>query len=84
MSVKYEEMNYLLEALVVGLATMILGTIISVVAMYSQADFSISKITFWPSLLASHFLVGFLVHLVCEWSGVNRWYCKNGHACTTK
>ncbi len=27
------------------------------------------------------FLAGFLVHLVREFSGINRWYCTNGNAC---
>lgn len=27
------------------------------------------------------FLTGVAVHLIAEWSGVNRWYCKNGSAC---
>lgn len=27
------------------------------------------------------FLVGVIIHLFCEFSGINRWYCKNGNAC---
>lgn len=27
------------------------------------------------------FFAGFLVHLLCEITGLNRWYCKNGAAC---
>jgi len=26
----------------------------------------------------SLFLTGFLVHIFCEYSGINKWYCKNG------
>jgi hypothetical protein len=26
-------------------------------------------------------IIGILTHLVCEVSGVNKWYCKNGNAC---
>ena len=29
----------------------------------------------------SLFLTGFLVHLLCEFTGINGWYCKNGRAC---
>jgi ABC-type antimicrobial peptide transport system permease subunit len=27
------------------------------------------------------FLTGFLIHLLCEVSGINGWYCKSGAAC---
>jgi hypothetical protein len=26
-------------------------------------------------------IIGMLVHLICEFSGINKWYCKNGNAC---
>jgi hypothetical protein len=29
----------------------------------------------------STFAIGVLVHLVCEFSGVNKLYCSNGYAC---
>ena len=28
------------------------------------------------------FIVGFLIHLVFEALGLNKWYCKNGAACS--
>ena len=27
------------------------------------------------------FLIGFLAHLFFEYTGINKWYCKNGIAC---
>jgi hypothetical protein len=30
---------------------------------------------------ASTVIIGILVHLLCEFSGINKWYCKNGNAC---
>ena len=34
-------------------------------------------------VLASHFFIaGVVVHLLCEYFGINKWYCKNGLACS--
>ena len=30
----------------------------------------------------SLFLTGFTLHLLCEFGGLNKWYCKNGVACS--
>ena len=27
------------------------------------------------------FILGLAIHLLCEVSGINKWYCKNGNAC---
>tara|TARA_A100001015_G_C14332974_1_gene460062 strand:- start:47 stop:229 length:183 start_codon:yes stop_codon:yes gene_type:complete len=27
------------------------------------------------------FILGASIHLFCEFTGINRWYCKNGNAC---
>lgn len=32
---------------------------------------------------ASTVIIGILVHLLCEYSGVNKWYCHSGNACIT-
>lgn len=76
--------HYFIEALAVGVMTMILGTLLSVGSMHLQKGFEIKSIDFWPSLLTVNFLLGFLVHLLCEWSGINKWYCRNGYACSGK
>lgn len=30
----------------------------------------------------STFIIGVIVHLICEGSGINDWYCNNGNACS--
>jgi len=32
----------------------------------------------------SPFLTGVIIHLTCELVGANKWYCKNGYACSKK
>lgn len=81
---KHKMVHYSIEAIFVGLGTMVLGTLFSVMSMYAQKDFSIKQIDFWPSLIIVNFMVGFVFHLLCEWSGVNKWYCTSGYACSKK
>lgn len=26
-------------------------------------------------------ITGMLVHIICEFTGINKWYCRNGFAC---
>ena len=74
-------MNIFLEALVVGIITGILGFIISTLLMFTNKNFSLTKYTFWPSVLFSYFITGFLIHLIYEYTKMNKWYCINGNAC---
>jgi hypothetical protein len=69
------------EALIVGIATSILGTILSYLSMaYGQKSFNV-KFDNWTSIIISEFLTGFILHLLAEYFGVNKWYCKYGNAC---
>ena len=74
-------MNYFVEAIVIGIITMLLGTGLSVGSMYLQPDFTLDKIDFWFSMLVSNFLIGFILHILFQWFGLNKWYCENGDAC---
>ena len=44
-------------------------------------DFSFKKYSFWWQVLGSFFVTGVIIHLLCEGTGINKWYCKNGNAC---
>jgi len=73
----------LTEALIVGVATAVLGLILSTLFMLTSKDFSFKKYHFWPQVLGAFFLTGFLIHIGCEMTGVNKWYCKHGNACVS-
>lgn len=69
-------MTLLIEALVVGLFVSIFGFIISTSIMYiSHKNFSITNYPFWKYVVLSYFITGFLFHISCEFTGVNKWYC---------
>ena len=74
-------MNLLLEAIIVGVGTAIIGFIISTSMMFTNKNFTLKKYHFWWQIFLSFFLTGFLFHLICQVIGANRWYCKNGNAC---
>lgn len=76
-------MHYFVEALIVGIASAIVGFAISTGLMYVRnSDFSLKKYSFWPYVLLSYFITGVIIHLIFEWSGGNAWYCKHGAACS--
>ena len=74
-------MRLLVEALIVGLVTGLVGSVVSLGIMYVDPKFSLKKYTFWPQVFISYFLTGLLLHLLFEFAGANGWYCRNGNAC---
>lgn len=74
----------LIEAVVVGIMTVIFGSIAGmIVAPFLKVDLPEICST-WNKFYAmeiSLFLTGVLIHLFCEYTSINKWYCKNGFAC---
>ena len=74
------------EAFVVGIATVIIGQFVGFSLsklMNSQGSIRLeckkwneNHIMEW-----SLFFTGVLIHLLCEYLNVNKWYCTNGSAC---
>ena len=81
-------MYLLTEAIGVGILTVLVGTIISAILAKTTLKVDLGKVCkTWNRFYImeiSLFLTGFLIHLLCEMSGINRWYCKNGIACLSK
>uniref|UniRef100_A0A6C0L162 Uncharacterized protein n=1 Tax=viral metagenome TaxID=1070528 RepID=A0A6C0L162_9ZZZZ len=73
-----------MEAICVGVATVIIGTLVgSIIGKYLSVDLP-ALCKKWNKnhiMELCLFLTGFFLHLLCEYSGINRWYCKNGNAC---
>ena len=69
--------SFLMELLVVGIATAIVGLMVmSVLPKLFNNQLA--------NVGLALFVTGLLVHLLAEVSGVNKWYCKNGYACSRK
>lgn len=67
------------EAVVVGLMVVILGLILRQIASYLGLNDNLNTTS---TYIMHIFLIGFLIHILSEWMGINRWYCQNGTACT--
>lgn len=71
-----------IEALAVGIISMLIGFVISTSVMYlTQPDFELKKYNFWKSVLLTFFISGVATHFLFEMIGANKWYCTHGNAC---
>ena len=71
-------MNYnlqlLLEATIVGISVIIMGTLITYIFALSSGR---STSFIWnPAMFISLFLIGFLLHIFYEFAGLNKLYCN--------
>ncbi len=69
--------NLATEALAIGVMTLVVGVIVHAVSMKIK-DHDMNDMTIYAIHL---FVIGVLVHLICQYSGINKWYCTNGIAC---
>jgi hypothetical protein len=74
-------MKIIIEAFCIGIISALVGIIISTIFMLPSKNFSWKKYDFYPQILLSYFLTGFIIHICFEISGGNKWYCKHGNAC---
>lgn len=72
-------MHVMIEASVIGLLVILLGTIISYfIAIMTDKD---TKFLYNPAMFISLFLIGFILHFSFDLIGLNKWYCNNCAGC---
>uniref|UniRef100_A0A6C0CYN1 Uncharacterized protein n=1 Tax=viral metagenome TaxID=1070528 RepID=A0A6C0CYN1_9ZZZZ len=69
--------SLLLEALSVGILTAIIGFIINIILVDKNYSYN-----YWYKVLIAYFITGMIIHLLLEYTGGNKWYCKYGNACS--
>ena len=78
-----KNVRLLIEAAVVGIITVVVGYIVIwILSNFNKDAKDINKE--WNKnhiMEIVLFLTGICVHLLCEVSGINSWYCENGLAC---
>ena len=69
----------LIEAFIIGLSVVIFGTIISyIIAIIEDKNIKFLKNI---SMYIALFLIGFILHIIYDIAGLNKWYCKNCAGC---
>ncbi len=79
----------LIEAIVVGIITVVVGTLSAkILSAYATSSNELPEVCkSWNKnyvMEKSLFLTGFLTHILCQITGINKWYCSNGLACVDK
>lgn len=76
-------LRLLIEAGAVGIITIVVGYVITwILSNFSIEAKNVNKEWNKTHIMElSLFLTGACIHLLCEVTGINSWYCKNGLAC---
>ena len=84
LSLKTFGSKLLIEAFFVGIAIVVMGTLVAgSFALFMKSDLP-PVCKDWNKnyvMELSLFFTGFVSHLLFEFVGLNKWYCKNGIAC---
>ena len=64
----------LIEALFVGVLVVFIGMAINMCMEKVKLERTRKQVL-------ALFISGVVTHIICEYVGLNKWYCKNGNAC---
>ena len=83
MNIQNKTLKLLVEAIAVGIITVFVGYTISwiISRFLTKADELNKEFNKNYIMELVLFLTGMCIHLLCEVSGINSWYCENGVAC---
>ena len=73
------------EASFVGILTVLIGSLIGYLFSKLRGTTVPSPCANWNKnhiMEISLFVTGFILHLICEYTNINKYYCKKGYACT--
>ena len=65
------------EAFIFGILLLIISIPVMKIQKYYFPGEIASPQKYWVSTI----IIGMLTHFICEFSGVNKYYCDNGNAC---
>jgi hypothetical protein len=75
----------IIEAMFVGIITVIIGHLSRfLLNKYYNVEEKVSIYESWNKnyiMEKQLYVTGLLIHILCQISGINHWYCKNGVAC---
>jgi hypothetical protein len=76
------KLGVLIEALAVGILLVPLGYIV----LYGSVELSqrfkrVDRLDKNIKMSVGFFILGIMTHILCELTGINKWYCNKGLAC---
>ena len=75
-------MNLIIEAIIVGILILVVGTCVSYLIRLCIKSTLPQVCKDWNKnhvMEICLFSTGFIAHLLCELTGINKWYCTNGN-----
>lgn len=70
------------EILFVGIITVVVGLAVTwAIKLASKHSIQLSHTSDWAYMALVLFITGTLIHIICEYTLINKWYCKHGNAC---
>ena len=70
--------NLFTETLSIGFTTGVIGLFISTLFMFIfSKNFTLKKYNFWPQIFLSYFITGSIIHLIYEFTNLNKKFCCN-------